>query len=88
MASRGSDITPEVAALMVEHWWTTPTWQKLVDVHELNETLKTLAMSDLRRRHPADSDAQLRRRLAARWLSTEVADRVYGPIPEEADAAG
>ncbi len=87
MASMISDVSPTIASMLVEHWRVTPSWQKLADVNELNETLKLLALSDLRRRYPAESEAQLQRRLATRWLGSELADRVYGPIPEDADAA-
>lgn len=88
MSSPMSDVTPEVAALLAQHWRTTPVWQKLADVHELNETLKTLALSDLRRRYPRASEAQLQRRLAERWLGAELAVRVYGALPEDEHAAG
>jgi hypothetical protein len=76
-----------MVSMMVEHWRTTPTWQKLAYVNELNATLQLLAISDLRRRYPSESEAQLQRRLATRWLGTELANRVYGPIPEDVDAA-
>lgn len=87
MASMIPDVAPAIASMLVEHWRVTPTWQKLAYVNELNASLKLLALSDLRRRYPAESDAQLQRRLAARWLGSELADRVYGPILEDADAA-
>jgi hypothetical protein len=87
MPSHSSDVSPATAALLVDHWRTAPPWQKLAYVHELNETLKLLALSDLRRRHPTESEAQLQRRLATRWLGAELAERVYGPITEGADAA-
>lgn len=87
MASYHSDVAPTTSALLIDHWRTTPPWQKLAYVNELNETLKVLALSDLRRRYPTDSEAQLHRRLAARWLGAELADRVYRSTPEGIDAA-
>lgn len=87
MAANGMDCSPTTTALLIDHWRTTPPWQKLNAINELNEALKLLALSDLRRRHPTASEAQLQRRLAMRWLGTELADRVYGPIAEGADAA-
>lgn len=72
---------------MIKHWRETPAWQKLAYVNELNEVLKMLALSDLRRRHPNESDALLERRLATRWLGTTLADQVYGPLPETSNAA-
>jgi hypothetical protein len=83
-----SDLAPDIASLLAEHWRTTPVWQKLTEMHELNETLKMLALSDLRRRYPRASEAQLQRRLAERWLGTELALRVYGPLSEDEHATG
>lgn len=87
MATPGSDRSLATTALLIDHWRTTPPWQKLNAIHELNESLKLLALSDLRRRHPTESEAQLQRRLAARWLGADLADRVYGPIAEGTNAA-
>jgi hypothetical protein len=87
MSVYGSDRSPATTALLIDHWRMTPPWQKLNAINELNESLKLLALSDLRRRHPSESDAQLQRRMATRWLGAELADRVYGPIAEGVDAA-
>ncbi len=86
MNSISSDVSPAVAALIITHWRETPIWQKLNYVNELNETVKILALSDLRRRYPLESDSQHQRRLATRWLGAELADRVYGPIHEDTNA--
>ena len=88
MSSLLSDLAPDTEVLLTEHWRTTPVWQKLVEIHELNETLKTLAFSDLRRRYPHASEAQLQRRVAERWLGAELARHVYGPLPEDEHATG
>lgn len=87
MAAQLTDVDPAIAALQVEHWRTTPAWQKLAYVDELNQTLRLLGLSDLRRQYPHASEAQLQRRLAARWLGEALAERVYGPISEDANAA-
>jgi hypothetical protein len=87
MSASDSDCSPATRALLIDHWRTTPTWQKLHAINELNESLKLLALSDLRRRHPGETEAQIQRRLAMRWLGADLADRVYGPIAEGADAA-
>lgn len=81
-----ADVTPAVHVLLVRHWRETPAWQKLAYVNELNAALKTLALSDLRRRFPNDSEARLQRRLASRWLGDALAARVYGPL-DGADAS-
>ena len=81
------DLASDTAALLTNHWRTTPIWRKLADLNELNETLKILALSDLRRRYPQASEAQLQRHLADRWLGADLATRVYGPILEDDHAA-
>lgn len=75
-----NDPTPPIDRRIIEYWRTAPPWQKLKAIDELNETLKLLALSDLRRRYPNASASELQRRLAERWLGKEVAARVYGPI--------
>jgi hypothetical protein len=65
MSAPTTHVSPEIAAMLVEHWRTTPTWQKLAYVNELNATLQLLAISDLRRRYPHESEAQVQRRLDA-----------------------
>ena len=87
MYSPPTDLSPATAALLIQHWREKTVWQKLAYVGELNETLKTLALSDLRRRYPQATEPQLQRRLAERWLGVELAAQVYGPIGEDNDAA-
>lgn len=88
MSLHPSDLAPDSALLLAEHWRVTPVWQKLVEIHELNETLKTLARSDLRRRYPHASEAQVQRWLAERWLGAELAFHLYGPLSEDEHATG
>ncbi|NNJ09904.1 hypothetical protein EKD04_006150 [Chloroflexales bacterium ZM16-3] len=87
MSADLSDCSSATTALLIAHWRAAPAWQKLSYINELNESLKLLALSDLRRHHPTESDAQLQRRLATRWLGADLADRVYGSIGEDSDAA-
>jgi len=41
-----------------------PAWRKLEMVGQLNRTVRTLALSGLRQRHPEATPQELRRRLA------------------------
>jgi hypothetical protein len=81
-----TDLSPTMRSLIISHWREAPSWQKLAYVNQLNATLKSLALSDLRRCYPAESIVQLERRLATRWLGAELADHVYGPILVGGDA--
>jgi hypothetical protein len=56
-----------------------PAWRKVHMVAQLNQTVRTLALSGLRARHPEDTPQLLRRRLADLLLGPELAARAYGP---------
>jgi hypothetical protein len=86
MPESNRDLSLTIEAMMLEHWRTTPTWQKLAYINELNTTLKNLAISDLHRRYPSETDAQLHYRLAIRWLGSDLANRVYSSLHTNADA--
>jgi hypothetical protein len=55
-------------------------------VDQMNQTVRTLALSGLRQRHPQATLEELRRRLADLLLGSELAARVYGPLPEQEDS--
>ena len=61
----------------------TPAWRKLQMVAEMNEKVRRIALARLRRHHPEDSPQRLQRRLADLLLGSDVALRVYGPMPTE-----
>ena len=51
-------------------------------VEDLNETLRALAMADLRRCYPTAVEKELKKRLAARLLKREEVIAAYGWDPE------
>jgi hypothetical protein len=57
-----------------------PAWRKLEMVGQMNQTLRTLALSGLRQRHPSATQDELRRRLADLLLGLALAAQVYGPL--------
>jgi len=57
-----------------------PPWRKLHMVAQLNQTVRTLALSGLRQRHPEATPQELRRRLADLLLGPDLAAQVYGPL--------
>lgn len=73
-----SDTRPEIAALQYRLLRQASPARKLAMVGEINQTVKTLALSGLRSRYPKDSPEMLRRRLADLILGPELARRVYG----------
>lgn len=52
-------------------------------VDQLNQTVRTLALSGLRQRHPEATPQELRRRLADLLLGPYLAARAYGPLREQ-----
>jgi len=84
-----SDTRPEAEAVLIELLRRAPPWRKLHMVGQLNQTVRTLALSGLRRRYPEAPPHELRRRLADLLLGPDLAARVYGPleVQEAPDAA-
>jgi len=51
-------------------------------VLDANRTARLLALAGLRERHPGESGARLRPRLADLWLGPELAAKAYGPLSD------
>jgi hypothetical protein len=64
------DTSPEAKELVVQLLAKKSPAEKLQMVSKINATVRSLAMSGLRERHPAESDFQLKVRLA---------ELLYGP---------
>jgi hypothetical protein len=82
------DTRPEAEAVLVGLLRQAPPWRKLHMVGQLNQTVRTLALSGLRQRYPEATPQELRRRLADLLLGPDLAALVYGPlnVPEVPDA--
>jgi hypothetical protein len=65
-------------ALQIELIRRMPSWKKISIVDGLNETVKTLAISGIKQRHPNATPEQIRRLLAELTLGAELARKVYG----------
>jgi hypothetical protein len=77
------DTPPSIEQIQIEGLRRMPAWRKLALVGDMNETVRALALAGLRQRHPNDTPAQRRRRLADLMLGPELAARVYGPLQED-----
>lgn len=75
-----TDTHPDAERVLVDMLRQTPAWRKLEMVGQLNQTVRTLALSGLRQRFPEATSLELRRRLADILLGPELAVRVYGPM--------
>ena len=69
--------------MQIEGLRRMPPWRKMALMAEMGRTVRTLALAGLRQRYPDDTPALRRRRLADLVLGSELAARVYGPLPEE-----
>jgi hypothetical protein len=83
MSTLFPDTRPEAERVQIELLRQSPPWRKLHVVGQMNQTVRTLALSGLRQRHPQDTPEELRRRLADLLLGAGLAARVYGPLVGE-----
>ena len=83
MTSRFSDTRPEAEAVLIELLRQAPPWRKLRMVGQLSQTVRTLALSGLRQRHPDATPQELRRRLADLLPGPDLTTQAYGPLGEQ-----
>lgn len=77
MSVLSSDTHPKIEALQIELIRHMPAWKKIAIVDGLNETVKTLAISGIKQRHPNATPEQVQRMLAELMLGVELARKVY-----------
>ena len=77
-----SDTSPAAEKIQLDLLRQAPTWRKIEMVGQMNDTVRTLALSGLRRRYPTAPPDLIWRYLADQLLGTELAAKVYGPRPE------
>ena len=53
MRPQSPDTDPKIEKIQIEAYRRMPAWQKMRIVCDLNEAAQTVAMADIRRRHPA-----------------------------------
>jgi hypothetical protein len=78
-----SDTRPEAEAVLIEMLRQAPPWRKLHMVDQMNQTVRTLALSGLRQRHPEATPQELRRHLADLLLGPDLAVRAYGLLTKQ-----
>ncbi len=82
-----SDTHPRMDAMQIALMREAPAWRKMALLGQMNQTVKMLALSGLRQRHPHATEATLHRALADLLLGKELAHKAYGPIlkPDHVD---
>ena len=83
MSLLAADTPAHIEQIQIERLRRMPPWRKLALLGQLNQTATSLAMSGLRRRHPGETEQELRRRLADLLLGPELAIRAYGPVSSD-----
>lgn len=77
MSVLSSDTHPKMEALQIQVIRHMPAWKKISMVNDLNETIKTLAVSGIKERHPNATPQEIHRILAELMLGAELARKVY-----------
>jgi hypothetical protein len=73
-----SDTGPAVEAFLIEGYRRMAPAQKLERVRTLTRAVQSLAIADIRRRHPEASEREQSLRLASRWIEPELMLRAFG----------
>ncbi len=79
MRTLAEDTHPDAERALIELLRAASPARKMAMVLSANRTAHVLALAGLRERHPDESPAQIRRRLADLWLGPELAAEAYGP---------
>lgn len=77
MSVLSSDTHPKMEALQIQVIRRMSAWKKISIVDDLNETVKAMAVSGIRQRHPNATPQEIRRMLAGLMLGEELARKVY-----------
>ena len=82
MRTLAEDTHPDAELALVNLLRGAAPARKVAVVLSANRTARALALTGLRERHPGESPARLRRRLADLWLGPELAAKAYGPLSD------
>jgi hypothetical protein len=82
MKTQSRDTCLQTEGVRIQLLRNAPPWRKLAMIEDTNRAMRTLALAGLRLRHPEESSAALRRRLADMMLGPELAQRAYGTFPD------
>lgn len=82
MPSPPNDTSPDAARLQAELYRRMTPDERLARAVALTAATTALALTGLRRRHPAADDRELLLRLAALRLGPALAAAAYGPLPD------
>ena len=71
------DTHPKMEAMQIELIRRMPSWKKFAMMDGLNKTVRALAVSGIKERHPNATQKEIQRMLAELMLGAELARKVY-----------
>lgn len=77
----GSDTSPEVERIMIEHWRRLTPEQRLQRAMSIGRSLNALICAQLRQDYPDATDREIKLRLAARSYPRELMIKAFGWDP-------
>jgi len=85
MSVLSSDTHPEIERMQIQLIRQMPAWKKMAIVDDLNETVRTLAISGIKQRHPDATPAEVEwmfilAKLEWYRLGGEISDRQWRDI--------
>lgn len=72
------DTDPRIGAVLIDGYRAMTSTEKLERVAALTRTVRSLALADVRRRHPASSEREQALRVASRWIPPDLMLRAFG----------
>jgi hypothetical protein len=83
MRTLAEDTSPEAERVLIELWRQATPARKFALVLDTTRSMQEFMLAGLRQRYPHDSPGSLRRRFAHAWLGPDLANRVYGELPDD-----
>lgn len=83
MRTQSRDTSPEAERVLIELLRQAPAWRKLQLTDQMSSMVRDLSLAGLRVRHPAATEAELRRRFADIYLGPDLAAKAYGWRPAD-----
>jgi hypothetical protein len=77
MTSYYTDTNPKIEQMQIELIRKMPSWKKMAIVDDLNETVRSMAISGIKQRNPNATPSEVQRMLADILLGPELARKVY-----------
>lgn len=77
-----ADTDPKAEEVLLRIHREMPFSQKMEAIRQMNMAMRSLALQGLREQYPDAPEEELVRRLMDRVLGPELAEKVYGPLPD------